>query len=152
MLLQASTHEDAGLKYDMRVIANNVEYFDLMRDHLPLLNSPDQSLPESPSPDSHDDTFHADRGLTDSLWFYDGNNMQCWANIEDLLEAASMEMGSDSSPPVRITTDFYPSSVILDRGLILGVEPNLVQRRDVQFAYFRFAVRVNSTALRYQEH
>ncbi|KAL8830879.1 MAG: hypothetical protein Q9170_005537 [Blastenia crenularia] len=141
VLLQSSTNE-AGRKYDMRVIANNVEYFDLMRDHGTLIDSPTRSLPESPSDGSAPVSgLHADRGLRDSLWYFDGDNVYCWMDVEDLLRSASTENDRELPQPVAVATDFYPTSVMLDRGLILGLDAEMIQRRDVQFAFFRHAIK-----------
>ena len=141
MLLQSSTDVDGGLKYDMRVIANSVEYFDLMRDQMPLLESPGPSLPPSPAAEEALGAFHTDRGLRDSLWYFDGNDIQCWMNVEDLIDAASTSNDRELPQSVSISTDFYPTSVVLNKGILLGVDADLVQRRDVQFAFFRFSIR-----------
>ena len=141
VLLQSSTDVGGGLKYDMRIIANNVEYFDLMRDQIPLLESPNRSLPQSPAAEKALDAIHTDRGLRDSLWYFDGNDVQCWMDVEDLIEAASTSNDRELPPSVPISTDFYPTSIVLKKGILLGVDADLVQRRDVQFAYFRFSIR-----------
>ena len=142
VLLQSSTHADGGLKYDMRVVANNVEYFDLMRDQVSLSGTPNSSRQESPTTETSEEGLYTDRGLKDSLWFFDGNDVQCWMDVEDLIQSASTENNRDLPQPVSISTDFYPSSVILDKGILLGIDADLVQRRDIQFAFFRFAIRV----------
>ena len=141
VVLQSSTDGDGGLKYDMRVIANNVEYFDLMRDQIPLLESPGHSLPPSPAAERALDVFHTDRGLRDSLWYFDGNDIQCWMNVEDLIDAASTSNDRELPQSISIPTDFYPTSIVLNKGILLGVDADLVQRRDVQFAFFRFSIR-----------
>ncbi|KAL8914678.1 MAG: hypothetical protein Q9171_000690 [Xanthocarpia ochracea] len=141
VLLQSSVNEGTQ-KYDMRVIANNVEYFDVMRDQGTLVDSPSQSLAESPSGEHSPITgLHADRGLRDSLWFFDGESVRCWTDIEDLLESASSENDRDMPPSVSIATDFYPTSILLSRGIILGLDSELIQRRDVRFAMFRHTIR-----------
>ena len=143
VLLQPSTNDEGGLKYDMRVIASNVEYFDLMRDQIPLISTPQQSPPQSPQSPSeeHIDALQSDRGLRDSLWYFDGNVVQCWPDVEDLLRSTLTENDRDLPPPVTITTDFYPSSIALSRGVLVGIDADLVQRRDVQFAFFRLSIR-----------
>lgn len=141
VLLQSSTNGGGGLKYDMRVIANNVEYFDLMRDQIPLLESPSSSLPPSPAAEGALDAFYTDRGLRDSLWYFDGNEIQCWMDVEDLIEAASTSNSRELPPTVSISADFYPTSIVLNKGILLGIDADLVQRRDVQFAFFRFSIR-----------
>lgn len=141
VLLQSSTDVGGGLKYDMRVIANNVEYFDLMRDQVPLLESPCRSLPPSPAAGGALDACYTDRGLRDSLWYFDGSDIQCWMNVEDLIDAASTSNERELPQSVSISTDFYPTSIVLNKGILLGVEADLVQRRDMQFAFFRFSIR-----------
>lgn len=141
MLLQSSTSGDQGLKYDMRVIANNVEYFDLMRDQSSLSGTPARSLPPSPSAEEALSTDPFDRGLKDSLWYFDGSEVQCWMDVEDLIESASTSNDRELPPPVSISADFYPTSVVLNEGILLGIDADLVQRRDVQFAFFRFSIR-----------
>ncbi|KAK4694219.1 RAB6A-GEF complex partner protein 1, partial [Lecanoromycetidae sp. Uapishka_2] len=141
VLLQSSASGEHGLKYDMRVIANNVEYFDLMRDHVSFSGTPDRSLPPSPSAEEALGTSSFDRGLKDSLWYFDGSEVQCWMDAEDLIESASTSNDRDLPPPVSISADFYPTSVILNKGILLGIDADLVQRRDVQFAFFRFSIR-----------
>lgn len=141
VLLQSSTNGGGGLKYEMRVIANNVEYFDLMRDQTPLLESPSHSLPPSPSAEGALDAFYTDRGLRDSLWYFDGTEVQCWMDVEDLIEAASTSNDRELPPTVSISTDFYPTSIVLNKGILLGIDADLVQRRDVQFAFFRHSIR-----------
>ena len=141
MLLQSSTNSGGSLKYDMRVIANNVEYFDLMRDQLPLLESPGRSQPPSPAAEGALDALYTDRGLRDSLWYFDGNEVQCWMDVQDLIEAASTSNDRELPPTVSISADFYPTSIVLNKGILLGIDADLVQRRDMQFAFFRFSIR-----------
>jgi len=141
VLLQSSTNGDQGLKYDMRVIANNVEYFDLMRDQSSLSGTPDRSLPSSPSAEEALSAHPFDRGLKDSLWYFDGSEVQCWMDVEDLIESASTSNDRELPSPVTISADFYPTSVALNKGILLGIDADLVQRRDVQFAFFRVSIR-----------
>lgn len=141
VLLQSSTNVGGSLKYDMRVIANNVEYFDLMRDQTSSLESPSRSLPSSPAAEGVLDAFYTDRGLRDSLWYFDGNGVQCWMDVEDLIEAASTSNDRELPLTVSISTDFYPTSIVLNKGILLGIDADLVQRRDVQFAFFRSSIR-----------
>lgn len=144
VLLQSSSNGDRGLKYDMRVIANNVEYFDLMRDELPNAESPNTSQtsqPPSPSPEDALNAYPVDRGLKDSLWYFDGKNVQCWMDVEELIECASTSNDRELPPTVTIETDFYPTSIVLNKIILLGIDADLVQRRDVQFAYFRHSIR-----------
>ncbi|KAL8869054.1 MAG: hypothetical protein Q9174_004558 [Haloplaca sp. 1 TL-2023] len=139
VLLQSSTAE-GDPKYEMRVIAHNVEYFDLMRDQGSLLNSPNQSLPESPtSEEVQTDPLSTTRGLRDSLWYFDGEHIRCWIDVQDILGSSSSEEGSAQT--IAIPTDFYPTAIMLNRGVILGLDSELVQRSDIHFAFMRHSIR-----------
>ncbi|EJP63051.1 DUF1339 domain protein [Beauveria bassiana ARSEF 2860] len=128
VLLSPSLNDEGQLKYDMRIIAQNVEYHASMRDQ-PLLNV------------ERDET-HGSPALRDSLWVFDGMHVKGWASIHDVLNAASD--GTKELPaPVSFPVDFYPLSMLLEKGIILGVESNLVQRRDVNFSFFRFTIRTH---------
>ena len=142
VLLQPSTHDEGQLKYDMRVMARNVEHFHLMRDQLPLTCSPEQS-PLSTPLEGQPERFGNDRGLRDSLWYFDGKQLHCWSDVESLLQCLSVESDSELPKPISVCTDFYPSSIALERGVVLGLDADLIQRRDVQFAFFRSSVRVS---------
>lgn len=133
VLLRPSMNEEGSLKYDMRVIAQNVEYHASMRDQ-PLLNINKRS--EEPA------LSRGPPALRDSLWLFDGMELKAWPKIEEVLDAASGDNAKDLPAPVSIPVDFYPLSVLLEKGIVLGVESDLVQRRDVNFSFFHFAIRV----------
>lgn len=131
VLLSPSLNDEGQLKYDMRMIAQNVEYHASMRDQ-PLLNVERDERKGPPA-------------LRDSLWVFDGIQVKGWGSINDVLNAASD--GTKELPaPVSFPVDFYPLSILLEKGIILGVESNLVQRRDVNFSFFRFNIRVSTPA------
>lgn len=138
VLLQPSLNEEQRPKYDMRVIAQNVEYYALMRD-LPF-----SSPPRGPETPNGDETGQDEgNGLRDSLWIFEGNEMKLWTDVLDVLRSAPAELGRELPPMVSIPVDFYPLSVLLGKGILLGLEPDLVQRRDVNFAFFKFTIRVS---------
>lgn len=138
VLLQPSLNEEKKLKYDMRVIAQNVEYYALMRDM--AFSGP----PKLPIDASNGDNADQDEGngLRDSLWLFEGSDMKLWTDVHDVLRSAPSELGRELPPMVSIPIDFYPLSVLLPKGILLGLEPELIQRRDVNFAFFKFAIRV----------
>jgi WD40 repeat protein len=140
VLLQPSLNEERQLKYDMRVVAQNVEYFALMRDqafaNLPISNS--DAFPQL----GKEPQILGSQALRDSLWMFDGDEMKVWTDVQDVLRSAPAEMGRELPPTISVSVDFYPLSVIMSKGILLGVEPDLVQRRDINFAFFRFAIRV----------
>ncbi|KAF4587696.1 DUF1339 domain protein [Ophiocordyceps camponoti-floridani] len=132
VLLSPSVNEDGQLKYDMRVVAQNVEYHASMRDQ--------SLLSEEAAPPRRGGAL---RALRDSMWVFDGVEIKAWTSASKLLEAASGDGSRDLPAPVPIPVDFYPLSILLDKGIVLGVESDLVQRRDVVYSFFHFAIRTH---------
>lgn len=141
VLLQPSLNEEHKLKYDMRVVAQTVEYYILMRDQS---FSASQQVSESLTNGVIGDDLSQNEGngIRDSLWTFEGNDMKVWTEVQDVLRSAPPELSRELPPMVSIPIDFYPLSVLLGKGIILGLEPEIVQRRDVNFAFFRFTIRV----------
>lgn len=140
VLLQPSTNESGDLKYDMRVIAQNVEYYMLLRDHPDMVASLKSADPDpSHQALSLDGAFG--HSLRDSLWFFEGKSFQAWPDVQDVLACAPAELGRDLPDPIAVPLDFSPLCAILGQGLISGVEADLVQRRDVDFSFFRHITR-----------
>lgn len=135
VMLRPSMSGDGHLKYDMRVIAQNVEFHTSMRDE--PFTRPGQSLQPENQP-----AGIAEASLINMLWVFDGNGLKVWPEIQDVLLAVSSGHSRPLPSSVYIPTDFYPLSMLLDKAIVLGVESDLVQRRDVSFSYFRFAIRV----------
>lgn len=134
VLLSPSMNEEGQLKYDMRVIAQNVEYHASMRDQ-PLLNMTREEEATT--------LRNGPPALRDSLWVFDGTEIKAWTSINDILVAAASENNVDLPVPVSVPVDFYPLSILLEKGIVLGVESDLIQRRDVNFSFFHFAIRVS---------
>lgn len=143
VLLQPTTADSGELKYDMRVIAHNVEYYALMRDQLPNTLGLEQILPTSAPLQEGFDSVFSDQGLADSLWIFNGNNMHVWLDVQDVLKSAAIESTRGLSFSVEVSVDFYPLSINMSKGILIGLESELVQRRDVNFALFRLALRVS---------
>ena len=143
VLLQPTTTEDGELKYEMRIIAQNVEYYVLMRDNPSFnLDRQEDSLPSSPSAGLAMNGVHG-HDLKDSLWFFDGRDVRVWVDVQDVLSSATVELGRDLPTAVKIGVDFYPLSALINKGILFGVESELVQRRDTSFGYLRFGTRVS---------
>ena len=142
VLLQPGKDETGTLKYDMRIIANNVEYFAFVRDQGLLHTSPAQTPPLSALEEENTNGVRPETALQDSLWLFNGDHIQCWTDALDLLKPASLEGSKDFPTPISISTDFYPTAIALSSGVVLGIEPELVQRRDAYFAFFRYSIRV----------
>lgn len=138
VLLQPTVTDGGDLKYDMRVISNDVEYYILMRDQLAFNFSPsvDESLPNSPSADMALAPSHGSLSLRDSLWLFRGHDLLAWNDVHDVLQQGTVPA------PLNIPLDFYPLSVLLNKGIVLGVESEITQRRDVTFTTLKFAIRV----------
>lgn len=132
VLLQPSLNDHGELKYDMRVIASNIEYFILARD------DPAVYAAINPGEIETSDAL-AENILKDSLWAFDGHSMKVWPEVQELL---SPDM-HDRDTSIEISVDFYPLSAPLQKGLLVGAEAELIQRRDVSFSYFRTAARVS---------
>jgi hypothetical protein len=143
--LQPATKETGELKYEMRIIAQNVEYYVLMRDRPdfnPILPNAMNGAARSPF-EAPDVPLYYQNDLRDSLWFFDGHDMNVWTDVQDVLASASPELARELPEPVKIAVDFYPLSALLDKGVLFGVESEIVQRRDTRFAFVRQAIRVS---------
>jgi hypothetical protein len=81
--------------------------------------------------------------LRDSSWFFDGTSMRVWMDVHELLATAPTELGRDLAPTVSVQVDFYPLSILLSRGIMFGLESELVQRRDADFIFSRTSPRVS---------
>ncbi|KAH8808262.1 RIC1-domain-containing protein [Xylogone sp. PMI_703] len=139
VLLQPSVNEEGKLKYDMRIIAQNIEYYVLTRDQ-PVSSL--LRLPGSPTDLTVEDQNQDEgSGLRDSLWIFEGTDMKVWPDVQDVLRSAPADLGQELPPMASISLDFYPLSVLLAKGILLGLEPDLVQRRDVNFSFFRLNIR-----------
>ena len=143
VLLQPTVSESGELRYDMRIVAQDVEYYILMRDQLAFNFAPpaDESLPASPSADAALSASQNNQSLRDSLWMFCGKDLVAWSDVQDILHR-------DEAPkPLPVPVDFYPLSVLLNKGIVLGVEPEMIQRRDVTFTVLKFAIRVSRPQL-----
>lgn len=141
-LLQPSVNECGERKYDMRILAHNVEYYVHLSEY-PSWET-DASGGRAPSVSDDQSALAVDRSrvsLRDSLWMFDGQSMHTWTDVQDLLRSTLLDAPQNAPVPVQICMDFYPVSVLPNKGITLGIEPELIQRQDVAFAFFRIATR-----------
>ncbi|PKS07873.1 hypothetical protein jhhlp_006481 [Lomentospora prolificans] len=138
VILRPSMSEEGNLKYDMKVISQNVEFHANMRDEPFCTGMPRQLLDDNRKLSTVDAV-----NLRHSLWVFDGNGLKVWSEIQDVLDGISAEHSRAREGMIYIPTDFYPLSMLLDKAIILGVESELVQRRDVTFSFFRFDIRTH---------
>lgn len=143
VLLQPSTNEHGELKYDMRVIAQNVEYFILLRDLPSAVTSLKGDGTDASTPPLNGLSLDHPLGhsLRDSLWYFDGAGFHVWSDIQDVMARAPAELGRDLPPAVAVQLDFSPLSAVVGKGIVSGIEADVVQRRDVNFSFFRHAPR-----------
>ena len=141
VVMQPTEDASGSRKYDMRIIANDVEYFSFTHDRSPL----DTRTSMNPTLAERAGSKHpAALGLFDSLWYFDGQKIHCWPDIRDLLKATAIEGNKELPEPNSISVDFYPTSVAIDKAVVVGTESELLQRRDLQFAYWRYVMRVSA--------
>lgn len=145
VLLQPSRADDGGLRYDMRVVAHHIEFYILMRDQLffNFLSMGDESIPPTPSAGQRLNGIEHYHTLKDSLWTFNGQDLSLWSDVRDVLRMAIQgslaHLGSLMSVPV----DFYPLSILLNKGIVLGIEADLLQRHGLPFAQFRTSIRTH---------
>ncbi|EME88251.1 uncharacterized protein MYCFIDRAFT_213218 [Pseudocercospora fijiensis CIRAD86] len=143
VLLQPATNEYGDLKYDMRVIVQNIEFYMLLRDQPITVASLEGGNEGTDTPPANglsldDPTGHS---LRDSLWYFDGSGFHVWSDIQDVLARAPAELGRELPSAVAVPLDFSPVSAVVGKGIVSGIEADLVQRRDVNFSFFRHAPR-----------
>ncbi|KAL2412544.1 hypothetical protein ABEF91_000612 [Exophiala dermatitidis] len=156
VLLQSSRNEKDELKYDMRVTAHHVEYYILMRDQIyfNFTSGQEESAPPTPSASStfarSGSSSQQQCSLRDSLWIFNGDELRLWPDVRDLFnnQGGEGDRGRDhhltatKSPTLlSMPVDFYPLSILLTKGVVLGIESELLQRRDVNFTQFRSGIR-----------
>jgi len=142
VLLQPSANEYGELKYDMRVIAHDVEFYTLTREQMV---SSTTHVDQNSQFGNGNEALNGivSQGIRDSLWYFNGTSVHVWPEIIDVLKAAPTELEREIPTPVMIPTDFYPLSAMVEKGIVAGIEPDLVQRRDVDFSFYRLASRTH---------
>ncbi|KAF2484451.1 RIC1-domain-containing protein [Neohortaea acidophila] len=152
VLLQPTTSEQAEVKYDMCVLAQNVEYYILVRDMAGILVDLQRQMRDIPL--FHDARVGQSfaRSLLDSLWYFNGRDFQVWLDTQDLVAHARTETGRDLPCTVQIPVDFYPLLPLVMSGIVHGLDADLVQRRDVDFSFSRLAPRTQLFLPQLLEH
>ncbi|KAL2372648.1 hypothetical protein RJ035_006191 [Blastomyces gilchristii] len=140
VLLQPSVSEAGDLKYDMRIVAHDVEYYILMRDQLSFNFAPPSDEPTTPAVGTAVSASQTNISLRDSLWIFCGKDLLVWSDVLDVLRPVRGSQ-NETVKPLPIPVDFYPLSILLNKGVVLGAEPEMIQRRDVTFSLLRFAIR-----------
>ncbi|KAF9455011.1 RIC1-domain-containing protein [Macrolepiota fuliginosa MF-IS2] len=113
ILLRPRKSADQEVKYDMQIFADRIEFCWI---HL--------------------------RGITaleNSLWAYDAHGIRIWLNALAIEKQPAQEMTEDVKESVTIPLSFYPLSVLMDKGIIIGAENELATRSNLPFVMFRHA-------------
>ncbi|KAG6844276.1 hypothetical protein H0H87_008225 [Tephrocybe sp. NHM501043] len=117
ILLRPRKSANQEVKYDMQIFADRIEFCWI---HLRGIGT-----------------------LENSLWGYDGQGIRVWLNA--LAIEAPQQRESDEDEPenvkesVNIPLDFYPLSVLMDKGIIIGAEHEAATRSNLSFVMFRHA-------------
>ncbi|KAA1468470.1 RIC1-domain-containing protein [Dentipellis sp. KUC8613] len=80
--------------------------------------------------------------LENSLWGFDGQGMRVWLNALAIEAPATDEPAQtrkDVKESVNIPLEFYPLSVLMDKGIIIGAEHEITSRMNLPFVMFRHA-------------
>ncbi|KZT22140.1 RIC1-domain-containing protein [Neolentinus lepideus HHB14362 ss-1] len=120
VLLRPGKLASQEVRYDMQILADRVEFCWI---HLRGIGA-----------------------LENSLWGYDGQSLRIWLNalaIEPTKPNPEDDVEDDASltpkESLSIQLDFYPLSVLMDKGIIIGVEHEAVARTNLPFVIFRHA-------------
>ncbi|TEB39050.1 RIC1-domain-containing protein [Coprinellus micaceus] len=76
--------------------------------------------------------------LENSLWAYDAHGMRIWLNALAIEKHSSQDANElNVKESVNIPLDFYPLSVLMDKGIIIGAEHEVATRMNLPLVMFR---------------
>ncbi|KAI5481005.1 ribosome control protein 1 domain containing protein [Pseudohyphozyma bogoriensis] len=107
-----AVHEE--VKYDMQILADRIEFYWTSLSGIGTLEN--------------------------SLWGWDGNQIRIWLDaltIEKVRVDQRRDVYESVSESVGIDVDFYPLAVLMDKGIIVGVDQETSLRKSLDFAMFR---------------
>ncbi|KAH9947946.1 RIC1-domain-containing protein [Amylocystis lapponica] len=116
VLLRPRRSGDQEVKYDMQILADRIEFCWL---HLRGIGT-----------------------LENSLWGYDGQGIRLWLNALSLESTPPLGDEARTVPEnvkesVNIPLNFYPLSVLMDKGIIIGAEHESATKASLAFTMFR---------------
>lgn len=114
-----AAHEE--VKYDLQILADRIEFY---WTHLSGIGT-----------------------LENSLWGFDGQKIRIWLNaltIEKVKLDEKRDKYEEVEESVAIGLDFYPLAVLMDKGIIVGIDHETSLRRSLDFAIFRIITSVSS--------
>ncbi|KAF9066084.1 RIC1-domain-containing protein [Rhodocollybia butyracea] len=116
VLLRPRKSANQEVKYDMQIFADRIEFCWI---HLRGIAA-----------------------LENSLWAFDGKGIRVWLNalaIETSTSQDQSEIQESVKESVNIPLEFYPLSVLMDKGIIIGAEHEVAARSNLPFVMFRHA-------------
>ncbi|KAE9385994.1 RIC1-domain-containing protein, partial [Gymnopus androsaceus JB14] len=116
VLLRPRKSANQEVKYDMQIFADRIEFCWI---HLRGIAA-----------------------LENSLWAFDGKGIRVWLNalaIETPATQDQNEIQESVKESVSIPLEFYPLSVLMDKGIIIGAEHEVAARSNLPFVMFRHA-------------
>ncbi|BGP18933.1 hypothetical protein JCM10213_005480 [Rhodosporidiobolus nylandii] len=114
VLLRPRRAASNEVKYDLQILADRVEFY---WTHLNGIGT-----------------------LENSLWAWDGKSVRIWLDaltIEKVRVDARSDAYETVKESVAIPLDFYPLAVLMDKGIIVGVDQETSLRKSLDFAIFR---------------
>lgn len=111
ILLRPCKAADQEVRYDLQVFADRIEFCWI---HLRGIGA-----------------------LENSLWAYDAQGMRVWLNALSIEKASPDINETNVKESVNIPLDFYPLSVLMDKGIIIGAEHEIATRMNLPFVMFR---------------
>ncbi|KDE04043.1 hypothetical protein MVLG_05482 [Microbotryum lychnidis-dioicae p1A1 Lamole] len=114
-----AAHEE--VKYDLQILADRIEFY---WTHLSGIGT-----------------------LENSLWGWDGERIRIWLDaltIEKVLVDAKKDAYERVRESVGIKLDLYPLAVLMEKGIIVGIDQETSLRKTLDFALFRI---ITSTQL-----
>lgn len=111
ILLRPCKAADQEVRYDLQVFAERIEFCWI---HLRGIGT-----------------------LENSLWAYDAHGMKIWLNALSMDKNAQDADEMTVKESVNIPLDFYPLSVLMDKGIIIGAEHEIATRMNLPFVMFR---------------
>ncbi|KAI8909885.1 RIC1-domain-containing protein [Powellomyces hirtus] len=86
--------------------------------------------------------------LANALWGYDAVSLKMWTNLNMTIDSTTTtatlgvwQPNPDLSEALRIEVDFYPLTVMLHKGVIAGVDEQLVNLASSDFCLYRINVK-----------
>ncbi|KAH8917166.1 RIC1-domain-containing protein [Atractiella rhizophila] len=114
VLLRPRRAVDQEVKYDMQILADRIEFY---WTHLSGIGT-----------------------LENSLWGWDGRRIRVWLDALTI-EAVKVDEERDAyhsvQESVAIDVDFYPLSLLMDKGIIIGVDSETLIKRSLDFPIFK---------------